>query len=263
MQTTAARDWTTDLPNTWGLSTNSWPQPHHVCIGVADTVITDWPEAEMIFQQLEQARWTAFVYFMHSATASRYHHSKVRAPTPSLALQWSMVMKTIMQNLKKQDAAVEPAKATYASGWDLFPWCVHWWCTAFIKLWMCTWWRLFQHRARNGCCLVARLVMIWISCPCVYARRSLSSYLLARPNAHTHKTLFLLPAFFTAHAALWLSSPVWIMALSRLSWSYTNNICQLIYHCSPPVVHSCLFIYALFLHPCLQGENARYLHNWK
>lgn len=79
----------------------------------------------MIFQQLEQARWTAFVYFMHSATASRYHHRKVRASTPSLAPQWSMVMKTIMQNLKTQDTAVEPATATYASGWDRFPRCVH------------------------------------------------------------------------------------------------------------------------------------------
>lgn len=65
-------------------------------------------------------------------------------------------------------------------------------CTLMIKLWMCTWWSLFQHRARNACCLLARLVMIWISCPCVYAQCSLSSYRLARPNIHTHKTLFLL-----------------------------------------------------------------------
>lgn len=143
----------------------------------------------MIFQQLEQARWTAFVYFMHSATASWYHHSKVRASTPSLAPQWSIVMKTIMQNLKKQDTTVEPAKATYASGWDLFPRCVHWWCAAFIKLWMCTWWSLFQHRARNACCLLARLLMIWISCPCVCAQFSLSSYLLARPNTHTQNSV--------------------------------------------------------------------------
>lgn len=105
----------------------------------------------------------------------------------------------------------------------------------------------------KACCLWARLMKIWISCPSVCARLSLSL---------TVTPLFL-PAFFPAHAALWLGSAMWIIALSRLSWSYTNNICQLIYHCSPPVVHSRLFICALFLHPCLRGENARYLHNWK
>lgn len=127
-------------------------------------------------------------------------------------------------------------------------------CTLMIKLWMCTWWSLFQHRARNACCLLARLVMIWISCPCVYAQCSLSSYRLARPNIHTHKTLFLLLAFFTAHAALWLSSPVWIMALSRLSWSYTNNICQLIYHCSPQLS---TLVYSSMLYFCIPASRVK------
>ncbi len=66
---------------------------------------------------------------------------------------------------------------------------------------------------------------------------SVSSFLflpifLVHTPTCTH--LCFLPVFFPVHAALWLSSQVWIIALSRLSWSYTNNICQLIYHCSPP-----------------------------
>ena len=125
---------------------------------------------------------------------------------------------------------------------------------------MCMRWRLFQHGARDACCLLLVLLMIWISCPSlrVPAFSQFPSFSLTHTHTHTH--LCFLSAFLPAHAALWLCSPVWIIALSRLSWSYTNNICQLIYHCSPPVVHSRLFIYALFLHPCLQGEKKKKRH---
>lgn len=56
------------------------------------------------------------------------------------------------------------------------------------------------------------------------------SFHLSSFDRHTPLSL---SAFFSAYVALWLSSPMWIIALSWLSWSYTNNICQLIYHCSP------------------------------
>lgn len=46
-------------------------------------------------------------------------------------------------------------------------------------------WCLFQHGARNACCPLARLLMIWISCPSLCAQLTLSFH-LSWSHTHTH-----------------------------------------------------------------------------
>ncbi len=59
------------------------------------------------------------------------------------------------------------------------------------------WWCLFQHGTRNACCLLARLLMIWISCPSLCAQLSFS---LSHTHTHKHTHTLLFSAYLLPSA---------------------------------------------------------------
>lgn len=83
---------------------------------------------------------------------------------------------------------------------------------------------------------------------------SLSSH-LSHTHRHTHTHLCFLPDFFPAHAALWLSSPVWIIALSHGYHDLTQTTFVSSFITVPPWLST--LVYSSMLYFCIPASRVK------